>query len=42
MVAHGAMRIFGMPVSLGVLSSAQIGVPVAAATVGTSRASCAR
>ncbi|WP_427016451.1 cation:proton antiporter [Pseudarthrobacter sp. P1] len=35
MVAHGALRIIGMPMSLGVLSCAQLGVPVAAATIGT-------
>lgn len=35
MLAHGALRIIGMPLSLGVLSCAQLGVPVAAATIGT-------
>jgi len=32
---HAAMRILGQPLSLGVLAAAQLGVPVAAATVGT-------
>jgi Kef-type K+ transport system membrane component KefB len=34
-VAHGLMRISGQPVAYGVLASAQLGVPVAAATLGT-------
>jgi len=34
-VAHAAMRLTGQPVSLGALAGAQLGVPVAAATVGT-------
>ena len=34
-VAHAAMRLTGQPVSLGALAAAQLGVPVAAATVGT-------
>ena len=34
-VVHAAMRILGQPLSLGVLAAAQLGVPVAAATVGT-------
>jgi Kef-type K+ transport system membrane component KefB len=34
-VAHVLMRLLGQPISLGVLASAQIGVPVAAVTVGT-------
>ena len=29
------MRILGQPLSLGALAAAQLGVPVAAATVGT-------
>lgn len=33
--AHGAMRATGQPVGIGVLASAQMGVPVAAATLGT-------
>lgn len=33
-VAHLAMRVIGQPVPLGVLAAAQIGVPVAAVTVG--------
>ena len=33
--AHIAMRLVGQPVSIGALASAQLGVPVAAATVGT-------
>lgn len=33
-VAHLAMRALGQPVPLGVLAAAQIGVPVAAVTVG--------
>ena len=32
---HAAMRAGGQPVSLGVLAAAQLGVPVAAATLGT-------
>ena len=34
-VVHAAMRILGQPLSLGALAAAQLGVPVAAATVGT-------
>ena len=34
-VAHGAGRVVGQRVSLGVMASAQLGVPVAAATLGT-------
>ncbi len=33
-VVHAAMRVFGQPISLGALAAAQLGVPVAAATVG--------
>jgi len=33
-VAHVAMRLLGQPVSMGAMASAQLGVPVAAATVG--------
>jgi len=33
--AHAVLRILGQPLSLGVLAAAQLGVPVAAATVGT-------
>ena len=33
--AHVAIRLLGQPVSMGLLASAQLGVPVAAATVGT-------
>lgn len=32
---HAAMRTTGQPVTVGVLASAQLGVPVAAATLGT-------
>jgi Kef-type K+ transport system membrane component KefB len=32
---HGAGRLFGQPLTLAVLSAAQLGVPVAAATLGT-------
>lgn len=32
---HAALRILGLPLSLGVLSAAQLGVPVAAASIGT-------
>jgi Kef-type K+ transport system membrane component KefB len=32
---HAALRLVGAPLPLGVLSAAQLGVPVAAATVGT-------
>jgi Kef-type K+ transport system membrane component KefB len=34
-LAHGVGRLFGQPLSLAVLSAAQLGVPVAAATIGT-------
>ncbi|MEZ0051379.1 Kef-type K+ transport system membrane component KefB [Mycobacterium sp. MAA66] len=34
-LAHCSGRAFGQPLSLGVLASAQLGVPVAAATLGT-------
>ena len=34
-LAHVAMRVIGQPVSLGAMAAAQLGVPVAAATVGT-------
>jgi len=34
-VAHAAMRVTGQPVAVGVLAAAQLGVPVAAATLGT-------
>jgi len=32
---HSAMRVLGQPLSLGALAAAQLGVPVAAATVGS-------
>ena len=34
-VAHCVGRLFGQPLTLAVLSAAQLGVPVAAATLGT-------
>jgi Kef-type K+ transport system membrane component KefB len=34
-VAHGAGSLLGQPLTLAVLSAAQLGVPVAAATIGT-------
>jgi Kef-type K+ transport system membrane component KefB len=34
-LAHGAGRLLGQPPTLAVLSAAQLGVPVAAATIGT-------
>jgi Kef-type K+ transport system membrane component KefB len=34
-VAHVAMRVTGQPVEMGALGAAQVGVPVAAATLGT-------
>lgn len=34
-LAHLSGRLFGQPLSLGVLAAAQLGVPVAAATLGT-------
>jgi hypothetical protein len=34
-VAHSAGRLLGQPLTLAVLSAAQLGVPVAAATLGT-------
>ena len=35
MLAHSIGRLFGQPLTLAVLASAQLGVPVAAATLGT-------
>jgi Kef-type K+ transport system membrane component KefB len=35
MLAHAVGRLFGQPLTLAVLSAAQLGVPVAAATLGT-------
>ena len=35
LIAHLATRVVGQPVSLGLLSGAQLGVPLAAVTVGT-------
>ena len=34
-LAHGAVRALGQPLALGALASAQLGVPIAAATLGT-------
>ena len=34
-LAHSAGRLLGQPLTLAVLSAAQLGVPVAAATIGT-------
>jgi Kef-type K+ transport system membrane component KefB len=34
-LAHGVGRLFGQPLTLAVLAAAQLGVPVAAATLGT-------
>ena len=34
-LAHAATRLLGLPLPLGLLSSAQLGVPVAAVTIGT-------
>ena len=34
-LAHGAGKLLGQPLTLAVLSAAQLGVPVAAATIGT-------
>jgi Kef-type K+ transport system membrane component KefB len=34
-IAHAAMRILGQPIAVGVLGAAQLGVPVAAAALGT-------
>lgn len=36
-LAHCAARVLGQPLTLAVLSAAQLGVPVAAATIGTER-----
>jgi Kef-type K+ transport system membrane component KefB len=33
-VAHSVMRLFRQPIALGVIAAAQLGVPVAAATIG--------
>jgi Kef-type K+ transport system membrane component KefB len=35
MLAHGVGRLFGQPLTLAVLAAAQLGVPVAAAALGT-------
>jgi len=35
LLAHSVGRVFGQPLTLAVLSAAQLGVPVAAATLGT-------
>ncbi|MDP7726288.1 cation:proton antiporter [Mycobacterium sp. TY814] len=37
LIAHCAARFLGQPLTLAVLSGAQLGVPVAAATIGTER-----
>ena len=34
-MVHSAIRVLGLPLPLGVLSAAQLGVPIAAVTVGT-------
>ncbi|CAM3934967.1 cation:proton antiporter [Smaragdicoccus niigatensis] len=34
-LAHAAMRLLGQPVTLGILAASQLGVPVAAVTVGS-------
>ena len=36
MIAHAATRIVGQPLPLAVLAGAQLGVPVAAVTIGNS------
>jgi Kef-type K+ transport system membrane component KefB len=36
-LTHAAMRIVGQPVAVGALCAAQLGVPVAAATLGTQK-----
>lgn len=35
LAVHALLRVTGLPVALGVLSAAQLGVPIAAVTVGT-------
>lgn len=35
LLVHAALRFLGLPLPLGVLSAAQLGVPVAAASIGT-------
>ena len=42
MLAHCVGRLFGQPLTLAVLSAAQLGVPVAAATLGTEQHLLAR
>jgi hypothetical protein len=37
MLAHGVGRVFGQPLTLAVPSAAQLGVPVAAAALGTEK-----
>ncbi|MBG6212719.1 MAG: cation:proton antiporter [Cryobacterium sp.] len=35
LLTHATTRVLGLPISLGLLSAAQLGIPIAAATIGT-------
>ncbi|WP_104128676.1 cation:proton antiporter [Cryobacterium sp. Y57] len=35
LITHATTRVLGLPLSLGMLSAAQLGIPIAAATIGT-------
>ena len=35
LLTHATTRVLGLPLSLGMLSAAQLGIPIAAATIGT-------
>jgi hypothetical protein len=35
LLVHGALRLLGQPLALAVLAASQLGVPVAAATIGS-------
>ena len=35
LLTHGTTRVLGLPLSFGLLSAAQLGIPIAAATIGT-------
>jgi len=35
LLAHATTRVLGLPLSFGLLSAAQLGIPIAAATIGT-------
>ena len=35
LLTHATTRVLGLPLSFGLLSAAQLGIPIAAATIGT-------